>query len=249
MNAAAGDARNTAAPATSSGVPHRARGVDSITACRRSEFEIRGERGVDPAGSEYIDAHSRRHRSRERLAEREHASLDRGEELRIGSCHSGQHVVPTHIDDHATVRLERPGSQRPARTRASCPADPPRAAGRASRRRTTRRQAPVRMSAPALLIHASRRPSPPRTAGPSLARSASFEISTWNVSTRRPSARICDSVSRTPPAFDLKVTATSAPARAAAMAIARPMPLDAPVTSTTRPLSGAALESGISRRS
>src|SRR5438093_1552384 len=49
------------------------------------------------------------------------------------------------------------------------------------------------------------------------------------------------STARAPFSFARYVSATSAPARAAANAIARPMPLEAPVTSATRPVSAAAV--------
>ena len=49
-NAAAGDARNTAAPATSSGVPHRASGVESATASRDRIVQGRAEEvSIHPA--------------------------------------------------------------------------------------------------------------------------------------------------------------------------------------------------------
>ena len=70
-NDAAGDARNTTAPATSSGVPHRFSGVDSATAQVRVAIDARAKRRLDPAGRDDVDAHARRHDARQRLAERE----------------------------------------------------------------------------------------------------------------------------------------------------------------------------------
>ena len=91
-NAAAGDARNTAAPATSSGVPQRLSGVDSAMARDSVVVDAGAERRLDPAGRQDVDAHARRDRSRERLAEREHAALHRGEQLRVGArpCRSAR---------------------------------------------------------------------------------------------------------------------------------------------------------------
>src|SRR5687768_3991110 len=99
---------------------------------------------------------------------------------------------------------------------------------------------PVRMSAPALLIHASIRPN----ASPAERATARIEGTSARSSratcVRRPRALMARSTSRAPASFARYVNATSAPPCAAAIAIARPIPLEPPVTSTARPVSGAA---------
>ena len=71
-----------------------------------------------------------------------------------------------------------------------------------------------------------------RASGSCVASSARSASST---SARRPRAVIATAVASAPARFCRACTITSAPARASAMAIARPIPLDAPVTS---PLAG-----------
>jgi hypothetical protein len=96
------------------------------------------------------------------------------------------------------------------------------------------------MSAPALFTQASMRPSVFCAASPSARTDASSAMFVWMTAARRPAAWTCRSTSRAPGSLSRYVSATSAPAWAAAIAIARPIPLDAPVTRTLRPASGAA---------
>ena len=101
--------------------------------------------------------------------------------------------------------------------------------------------APVSTSAPALFTHTSRRPS--ARAGGGAERANRELVGEVEPDHGRAAAERLDLARNVPAPCSLTryVSATSAPARAAASAIARPMPLDAPVTSTARPASGAAL--------
>src|SRR5437660_204831 len=90
--------------------------------------------------------------------------------------------------------------------------------------------APVRMSAPALFTHTSTRPNARRTASARASTSRLSAMSAWSGSARRPAARACSAVSSAPRRLPRKVSATSAPAAAYANAMARPIPLEAPVT-------------------
>src|SRR5262249_6823608 len=99
---------------------------------------------------------------------------------------------------------------------------------------------PVRMSAPALLIQTSRRPRSRRAAAASSPSGAASVRSSGTTAVRRPSVRMACRTSSAPAALARYVSATAAPARANARAIARPMPLDPPVTRTARPTNGVA---------
>ena len=105
MNAAAGEARYSAAAATSAGVPQRPSGVDSATERRNPASASSRERGLDPARAQDVDPHRRRERARQALAVGEHAALDRAEHLGIGTGHAARDVVPAHVHDRAAAGL------------------------------------------------------------------------------------------------------------------------------------------------
>jgi hypothetical protein len=68
-------------------------------------IDLLAEPGLDPARAQRVDAHVGRQGAREALAEREHAALDGGEQLRVFACHAGRHVVPAHVDDRPATLL------------------------------------------------------------------------------------------------------------------------------------------------
>src|SRR2546425_158390 len=108
--------------------------------------------------------------------------------------------------------------------------------------RDRRAASPVRMSAPALFTHTSTCPNVRSSASASASRSPGSATSARIASARRPADRAPSAVSSAPRRFVRYVSATSAPAAAYARAIARPMPLDAPVTSATLPSSDSSAE-------
>ena len=63
------------------------------------------EAGLDPARAQDVDAHLGREGAREALAERQHAALDRGEQLRVLAGHPGRDVVPAHVHDRPAALL------------------------------------------------------------------------------------------------------------------------------------------------
>src|SRR5213080_2223811 len=115
---------------------------------------------------------------------------------------------------------------------------------------TSRRppRSPVRMSAPALFTHTSTRPNAPRTPPTSASRSRASVTSASSDSARRPCERTSSAVSSAPRRLARYVRATSAPASAHASAIARPMPLEPPVMTTTLPASVASAAPGAALR-
>src|SRR3954454_14210269 len=60
---------------------------------------------LDPPGAQDVDADARRERAGEAAAEREHAALDRAEQLRVRACYAARHVVPAHVHDAPAAGL------------------------------------------------------------------------------------------------------------------------------------------------
>src|SRR5829696_929584 len=66
---------------------------------------VLAEAGLDPPRAQDVDADVGGEIAREALAERQHAALDRGEQLRVLAGHAGRHVVPAHVHDRPTTIL------------------------------------------------------------------------------------------------------------------------------------------------
>ena len=105
MKAAAGEARYSAAAATSAGRPPAAQRRRLRHRAPELVVGLLRERGLDPARAQDVDPHRRRERARQALAVGEHAALDRAEQLGIGAGHAARDVVPAHVHDRAAAGL------------------------------------------------------------------------------------------------------------------------------------------------
>ena len=81
--------------------PTAASGVDSATAAAFVVREPAANAVSIHPGASTLTRTRGGELARQRLAEREHAALDRGEDLGSRPVHAGEDVIPGHVDDHA----------------------------------------------------------------------------------------------------------------------------------------------------